>query len=133
MAGDGRLGEQLDEVLSGAVTRGIVAGVAAVVVDPDGERYRGGAGSLTADEDAPVTGDTLFRIASMTKPLVAVGALQLVEAGRLRLDDEVASIVPEYGELQVLDGFGGDAPMLRPPSAAATIRQLLTHTSGCGY
>ena len=53
MAGDGRLGGQLDEVLSGAVTRGIVAGVAAVVVDPDGERYLGGAGSLIAGEDAP--------------------------------------------------------------------------------
>ena len=72
-----------------------------------------------------MTGDTLFRIASMTKPLVAVGALQLVEAGRLRLDDEVASIVPEYGELQVLDGFGGDAPCCarrgrRPPSASCS-------------
>jgi len=133
MAGDGRLGGQLDQVLSDAVARGIVAGVAAVVADRDGELYLGGAGSLTAGTDTPVTGNTLFRIASMTKPLVTVGALQLVEAGRLRLDDEVASIVPGYGDLQVLDGFDGEAPVLRAPAGAATIRQLLTHTSGCGY
>lgn len=133
MAGDGRLGGQLDEVLSGAVSRGIAAGFAAVVADPDGELYLGGAGSLVAGEDRPVTGDTVFRIASMTKPLVTVAALRLIESGRLGLDDEVAPIVPEYGELQVLDGFDGDAPRLRAPAKPATIRQLLTHTSGCGY
>jgi CubicO group peptidase (beta-lactamase class C family) len=133
MAGDGRVGGQLDKVLSDAVQGGIVAGVAAVVADRDGELYLGSAGSLIAGEDAPVTPDTLFRIASMTKPIVTVAALQLVEAGRLRLDDEVASIVPAFAALQVLDGFDGETPVLREPASAATVRQLLTHTSGCGY
>ena len=133
MAGNGQLGGQLGEVLSDAVRRGIAPGFAAVVVDRDGELYLGTAGSRTLGEDQPVTADTVFRIASMTKPLVTVGALQLIEAGRLGLDDEVASIVPGYGELQVLDGFDGDTPVLRPATSAATIRHLLTHTSGCGY
>ncbi|HXD65210.1 MAG TPA: serine hydrolase domain-containing protein [Solirubrobacteraceae bacterium] len=133
MAGDGRLAGQLDEVLSDAVTRGIAAGLAAVVVDRDGELYLGTAGSVVAGEDRPVTAETVFRIASMTKPLVTVAALQLVEAGRLDLDDEVASIVPAFAELRVLDGFDGDQPVLRPAGSAATIRNLLTHTSGCGY
>ena len=132
MAGDGRLAGQLDEVLSGAVTRGIAAGLAAVVVDRDAELYLGTAGSVTAGEDRPVTAETVFRIASMTKPLVTVAALQLVESGRLGLDDEVASIVPAFAQLQVLDGFDGDQPVLRPAGSAATIRNLLTHTSGCG-
>ena len=43
------------------------------------------------------------------------------------------SILPEFGELQVLDGFDGDRPRLRAPSTNATVRQLATHTSGCGY
>ena len=133
MAGDGRLAGQLDEVLSDGVARGIAAGLAAVVVDREGELYLGAAGSVTVGEGLPVTADTVFRIASMTKPLVTVGALALVESGRLGLDDEVASIVPAFAELQVLDGFDGDAPVLRPARSAATIRNLLTHTSGCGY
>jgi CubicO group peptidase (beta-lactamase class C family) len=133
MIGDDRLAGQVGAVLSDAVTREIAAGICAVVVDPDGERYLGAAGSATAGEDRPMTPDTLFRIASMTKPLVTVGALALVESGRLGLDDEVASIVPAFAELQVLDGFDGDTPVLRPARAAATIRHLLTHTSGCAY
>ena len=133
MAGDRRLAGQLDEVLSSAVTRGFAAGFAAVVVDQDGELYLGEAGNMTGGADSPVTADTVFRIASMTKPLVTVGALQLVESGRLNLDDEVASIVPAFAELQVLDGFDGDTPVLRRARSAATIRHLLTHTSGCSY
>jgi methyl acetate hydrolase len=133
MAGDGRLAGQLDELLTDAVNRGLAAGFAAVVTDADTERYLGSAGSLSAGGDAPVTPDTLFRIASMTKPLVTVAALQLIEAGRLGLDDEVASILPAFGELQVLDGFDGDTPVLRAATSAGTIRHLLTHTSGCGY
>jgi CubicO group peptidase (beta-lactamase class C family) len=75
----------------------------------------------------------MFRFASMTKAMGSVAALQLVEEGRLELDAPVASVVPEFGELQVLDGFDGDTPRLRPPASQATIRQLMTHTAGCGY
>jgi methyl acetate hydrolase len=133
MVGDERLAKQLDDVLSDAVTRGTAAGICAVAVDPGGERYLGAAGSLTAGEDRPVTPETVFRVASMTKPLVSVGALALIESGRLGLDDEVASILPAFAELQVLDGFDGETPVLRGARTAATIRHLLTHTSGCGY
>lgn len=133
MAGEELLRQRLDEVLSGAVSRGIAAGLMAVVTDREGELYLGGAGSLTAGEDRPVTVDTMFRIASMTKPLVTVGALQLIESGRLSLEDEVASILPAFGELGVLESVDGESPRLRPATSAATIRNLLTHTSGCGY
>ena len=69
----------------------------------------------------------------MTKALATVAALQLVERGELALDAEVASILPEWGDLQVLEGFDGDTPRLRPPAGQATIRQLMTHTAGHGY
>jgi methyl acetate hydrolase len=133
MVGDEQLARQLDDVLSAAVTRGTVGGICAVAVDRDGERYLGAAGSATASEDRPMAPDSVFRIASMTKPLVTVGALKLIESGRLGLDDEIASILPAFAELQVLDGFDGDTPVLRPAATAATVRQLLTHTSGCAY
>jgi CubicO group peptidase (beta-lactamase class C family) len=69
----------------------------------------------------------------MTKLATAVALMQGVETGRLRLDDEVASILPEFGELQVLEGFEDGAPRLRAPARAATVRELMAHTSGLSY
>jgi CubicO group peptidase (beta-lactamase class C family) len=69
----------------------------------------------------------------MTKALASVAALQLVEQGQLTLEQPVADVLPEFDELQVLDGFEGDEPRLRPPARRATIRNLLTHTSGLSY
>ena len=126
-------GTRIDELLSEAAAAGDVPGVAAAVLDRDGVVYEGVAGRVRVDRDDEVTPNTIFWLASMTKALVAVGVLQLVERGRLDLDAEVASIVPEFGELQVLEGYDGDEPRLRPPASRATVRQLLTHTSGVGY
>jgi methyl acetate hydrolase len=117
----------IDELLRGAVADGAMHGVVAVVGDRDGLLYHGGAGAL------PDGTDTMFRIASMTKAATTVATLQLVEDGLIDLDTEVASILPELGDLPVLDGFDGDTPRLRPATRPATVRQLLTHTSGCGY
>jgi CubicO group peptidase (beta-lactamase class C family) len=75
----------------------------------------------------------MYRLMSMTKAVASVGALQLIERRELRLDQEVASVLPEFGELKVLDGFDGDEPRLRDPSRQATIQHLLTHTSGHAY
>ena len=123
----------MDEMLEAAVAAGDVPGAIATVVDADGTLYEGAAGSLRAGGDAHVTADTMIWMASMTKALATVGVLQLVEQGRIDLDREVASYVPAFGELQVLEGFDGDEPRLRPPTGAATVRQLLDHTAGLGY
>jgi CubicO group peptidase (beta-lactamase class C family) len=70
----------------------------------------------------------------MTKAVATTAALQLIEQGRLGLDDTVESVLPEFGALQVLDGFDeNDRPKLRAPAGKATIRQLMTHSSGLGY
>jgi methyl acetate hydrolase len=119
-----RFGE-IDGLLARSAEAGGVPGVVAVVVGPDGPLYEGAAGDATPD--------TMFRFASMTKAMGSVAALALVEEGRLELDAPVASVLPEFAELQVLDGFDGDTPRLRPPATQATIRQLFTHTSGHGY
>jgi CubicO group peptidase (beta-lactamase class C family) len=122
----------LDAILDNAVSSGAVPGVAFVVTDRDGVLYSGTAGALRAGGPA-VGADTVYRFASMTKALVTVAALQLVEAGKLSLDDEVATHVPEFGKLQVLDGFADGQPVLRAPSRAPLVRELMNHTAGCGY
>lgn len=118
-------GSAIQALLDGAVSSGSLHGVAAVVVDRHGQLFHHAAGEAKAD--------TMFRNASMTKAVATTAALQLVEQGRLSLDATVASILPEFGELQVLDGFDGDVPRLRPPASAATVRQLMTHSAGLGY
>ena len=123
----------LDEVLRAAVERGDVPGVVALAAGDDGVIYDGAAGVREAGADDPITPDTMMRIASMTKMVVTVAALQLVERGDLDLDAPVETYRPEFAELQVLEGFDGDTPRLRAPSARATVRQLATHTSGLGY
>jgi CubicO group peptidase (beta-lactamase class C family) len=114
----------IDELLERAHADSVVPGVVAMVADRDGVVYEGAAGA------AP---DTLFRIASMTKALTSVAALQLIEQGRLKLDQTVASVMPEFGALQLLEGFDGDQPRLRKLSREPTIQHLLTHTSGLAY
>lgn len=118
-------GSGIDRLLQDAVTSGTCHGVAALVVDRDGVLHEGFAGAA-----AP---DTLFRNASMTKAPATMGALQLVEQGRLDLNATVASVLPEFAELQVLDRFDGERPILRAPASAPTIRQLMNHTAGLGY
>lgn len=123
----------IDKVLQQAVESGAVPHVAAIAADRDGVIYQGSAGPRAAGESAPVTVDTLFRIMSMTKMPCTVAALQEVEKGRLDLDAPVADYCPEFADVPVLTGFDGDTPQLRPPATQATVRQLLTHTSGLGY
>ena len=118
-------GSAIRALLDGAVAKGAVHGIAALVVDRNGALFHHAAGE--AHER------TLFRNASMTKAVATTGALQLVEQGRLDLDATVASILPEFGQLQLLEGFDGDTPRLRAPASQATVRQLMTHTAGLGY
>ena len=72
--------------------------------------------------------DAIFAIASMTKPITSVAAMQLVEAGKIKLDEPVATYLPEIGAVRVLDNG-----TLRPPKTPVTVRHLLTHTAGFGY
>ncbi len=124
---------KIDDVLQAAVGRGDVPGVVAVAADDQGVIYEGAAGPRAANAEDPITADTMLRIASMTKMLTTVAALQLSEEDRLELDAPVDTYRPEFADLQVLEGFDGDVPRLRPPTARATVRQLMTHTAGLGY
>lgn len=114
----------LDAILANAVATGAAPALAAIVVSPDGVLYSGAAG---------VEPDTIFRYASCTKALASVAALQLVEQGRISLEDDVATHLPEFGKVQVLDGVADGQPILRAPSRPPVVRELLNHTSGAEY
>src|SRR5262249_3504816 len=78
--------------------------------------------------------DTVFRVASMIKTITSVAAMQLVERGKLALNEPVPDLDPALNAPQVLDGFGDKgAPQLRPARQPITLRHLLTHTSGLAY
>jgi len=121
----------VEGLVNAAIERGALPGATVIVVGRDGVREEVTAGRTSIEGGDPVTPETMFRLASMTKALASVAALQLVEQGRVGLDDAVTAIVP--GEVQVLDGFDGDTPVLRAPASPPTLRQLLSHTAGHGY
>ena len=123
----------IDRLLERAVAEQAVPGVVAVAGDREGTLYEGAFGRLSVDGEARARPDTLLALASMTKPITSVAALQLLERGTLELQQPVADVVPEFDRLQVLEGFEGEVPRLRAPASRATIRELLTHTSGLGY
>jgi CubicO group peptidase (beta-lactamase class C family) len=124
---------KIDDVLQDAVSSGAVPNVVAMAADRDGVIFEGAAGPRSVDADDPVTPDTMLRIASMTKMVATAAALQQVERGNLDLDAPVADYLPEFADLQVLEGFDGDAPRLRAPASQATVKHLVTHTSGLAY
>lgn len=123
----------IDAVLRGAVERGEVPGVAAVAGNAAGTLYEGAFGRRGLDQQAAMTPDTVVWIASMTKAVTTTAALQQVEAGRLSLDAPIAEVLPELAAPQVLVGFEGGEPVLRPARKPITLRHLLTHTAGFGY
>ena len=125
----------IDEVLADAVARGDIPGVVAMVTDRRGILYQGAFGIADGASGRPMALNTIFRIASMTKPITSLAAMQLVEQGRLRLDDPAEKYLPQLRNLQVFDTFDATTGeyRLRPAEKAPTVRHLLTHTAGLGY
>ncbi len=125
---------QVDSVLRVATTAGEVPGVVALAATDKGMVYEGVFGRRSVDAGPAMTRDTVFRVASMIKPITSVAALQLVERNKLSLDAPVPDIDPVLGEPQVLDGFdAAGTPLLRPAKRPITLRHLLTHTAGFTY
>ncbi|WP_255590828.1 MULTISPECIES: serine hydrolase [unclassified Acidovorax] len=124
----------LDEILADGVKRGHAPGVLALVADRDGILYEGSAGERQLGGGAAMGPDTVLWIASMTKAITSVAAIQCVERGLLNLDAPASRVVPAIGALGVLTGFDAQGqPITRPPKRPITLRHLLSHNSGCSY
>ena len=125
---------QIDAVLRRAADTNEVPGVVAVAANDKSVIYEGAFGTRDLAKGPAMTVDTIFRLASMTKAVTSVAAMQLVEQGRLLLDQPIGGVLPELSAPQVLEGFDdAGAPRLRPAKQPITLRHLLTHTTGFGY
>src|SRR5690348_7229149 len=123
--------QHIDRVFERAIEAGVVPGVIALAANDHGVVYEGAFGQREIGKDAAITLDSVVWIASMTKVVTSVGALQLVEQGRLALDEPLGAILAELAAIPVLDGFdAAGAPRFRSPRRAITLRHLLTHTAG---
>src|SRR3954447_6807210 len=123
---------RLRDVMAGHVASGAVGGIAWLASCGDDVEV-GVAGELTRGESAPVRRDSIFRIASMSKPVAAVAALILVEECRLRLDDPVDALLPELADRTVLvDGRGPLDGATVPARRPITLHDLLTFRLGWG-
>lgn len=123
-----RLDERVTETVTADLAEGKIGCAAAALVDAQGikfERYYSG------DERFPVSENTLFRLASMTKPITAVAVMLLVEAGQIALDDEVRKFLPAFDEMWVGQRVENRIERLHK-AEPITIRQLLSHASGLG-
>jgi methyl acetate hydrolase len=125
----------IDDVLRNAVDQGKVPGVVAMATRGDAILFQGAFGSRVEHPASPMTSDTIFRIASMTKPVTSVAVMQLVEAGKVKLDAPAGEYLPDIAKAQVIDHIDTKTgePVMRAPKTPVTVRELLSHTSGYVY
>ena len=121
-------------VIDTAISEGELQFAVAAVGNTTGQLWSHSAGHRDAQKTSVAANDNIIQIASMTKLITTIGALQLVEQGVLDLDTPITAYVPQLGELQVLEGFDEqDNPILENADRAPTVRELMTHTGGYVY
>ncbi len=124
----------LSEILRERVARGGLPAIVAIVVNRDDVLFLDAAGKRDVAACELARPDTIFRIASMTKPVTSLAAMLLVEDGTLGLDDPVAKHLPDFVQRPVLTTVNPDGTFdTRPATRSITVRDLLTHTSGIAY
>ncbi|MFT5537794.1 MAG: methyl acetate hydrolase [Parasphingorhabdus sp.] len=124
----------LQKTLDQALAEQPVAGAVAMVADSGMVLASAASGLADPASGKPMALDGIFQIASMTKAITSVAAMQLVERGLLSLDEPIDPVLPELARAAVLAGFDPDGKaILEPAKKAITLRHLLTHTSGLGY
>lgn len=122
---------RMHTVLSSQVEGGEVPGIVALVSRHDDVHVEV-LGTLHAGVSEPMTRDAIFRVASITKPVVAVAAMILIEECKLRLDDAIDPWLPELANRRVLKSIASEMDDTVPAQRAITVRDLLTYTMGFG-
>ena len=122
--------ERARAYVESSVQRGEIAGAVMLASRHDQVAQLACVGLRDIEAGLPMEPDTIFCIASMTKPITSVGALMLVEAGALRLDDSVSRYIPEFADLTVFAGEKDGRVKFEPVARPITVQHLLTQTSG---
>jgi CubicO group peptidase (beta-lactamase class C family) len=121
--------ERIRPAMQAYVDRGIYAGIATLIARRGKVVHSGQFGWRDKEAGQAMTADTIFRLYSMTKPIVCVALMTLLEEGRVRLIDPLAKTIPAFGKVKVLEPDGSLAAPIRP----ILVRDLMTHMSGLSY
>ena len=122
----------IDKLMSSEVEAGRIVGCLALVARGDKVAYVKTWGDRDREDSKPMTEDTIFRIYSMSKPITSVAAMQLVERGKMNLDDALSNYLPALKNVQVLTKEGDETKEV-PAERPISVRDLLRHTSGFTY
>ena len=121
---------KIRERMQGFVDQKIISGAVTCVGSKEGVAHLEAVGLQKIETKQPMPKDALFRIASMTKPITAIGIMILQEEGKLSVDDPVEKHLPEFRGQRIVAAREGETVTLKKPSRVITLRDLLTHTSG---
>jgi CubicO group peptidase (beta-lactamase class C family) len=125
---------QIDQILRQKCEAKEIPGVVAMAATGSEVIYQGAFGKRDLAKDDVMTADSVFWIASMTKAITTAAGMQLVEQGKLSLDEPIGKLLPDLANPQVLEGFDASGePKLRPARKPVTLRHLMTHTAGFAY
>ncbi|WP_291847757.1 serine hydrolase domain-containing protein [Bradyrhizobium sp.] len=125
---------QIDQILRQKCEAGELPGVVAMAATGNEVIYQGAFGKRDLARGDAMTADSVFWIASMTKAITTAAGMQLVEQGKLALDEPIGKLLPDLAAPQVLEGFDAKGePKLRAAKKPITLRQLMTHTAGFAY
>jgi methyl acetate hydrolase len=125
---------EIDQILREKCEAREIPGVVAMAATGSEVIYQGAFGQRDLGKDDAMTADSVFWIASMTKAITTAAGMQLVEQGKLSLDEPIGKLLPDLASPQVLEGFDASGePKLRPATKPITLRHLMTHTAGFCY
>src|SRR2546429_3201031 len=125
---------EIDQILRQKCEAREIPGVVAMAATGSEVIYQGAFGKRDLSKDDAMTADSVFWIASMTKAITSAAGMQLVEQGKLSLDEPIGKLLPDLASPQVLEGFDASGnPKLRPAKAAIPLRQWMTDTAGFVY
>jgi CubicO group peptidase (beta-lactamase class C family) len=124
---------QVPAALKGVIDSGVLSGAVTLVWRKGEVVQVNTLGQRDVARGLPMERDTLFRIASMTKPVTSVAAMMLVEEGKLKLDDPITKWLPELGGMVVLDDATGPLDKTSPAARDITVEDLMTHRAGLAY
>ena len=123
-----------EEFLKNEITDGQIAGAEALVYHQDKIAWRTNLGYSDVDTQAPLSENSVYFLQSMTKPIMSVAIMQLVEQGRIRLDENAATYLPELNQLEVINDLStGVNGATSGRKSNISIQQLLTHTAGLSH
>lgn len=107
-----------------------ISGASVAVISPSETLYKAHFGTLSAEDGTPIDDNTLFRLASMTKPITAAAVMVLFDKGLIGIDDPVEKYLPQFKDRYIAEMRDGKAVKARKAETVLTVKHLLTHTSG---